>query len=181
MKNIAVKILDKIYNWARANSLSPLLFSSSCCGIEVEDFIHSDNNTSGFGTENFKTSPKQADLLIVAGTVTYKNAPVLLKTYEQMAEPKYVIAVGECACSGGIFKDNSYSVVCGADKIIPVDVQIPMCPPSQEALANALEDLKQKIKTETLEDRHKYLLQNQPKLEYNDGTGILTTKEFQLN
>ena len=181
MTNIAIKVLDKIYNWARANSLSPLLFSSSCCGIEIEDFIHSNDNSADFGTKSFIINPKQADLLIVAGTITYKNAPVLLKTYEQMAEPKYVIAVGECACSGGVFKDNSYSVVYGADKIIPVDVQIPMCPPSHEALASALEDLKQKIKAETLEDRHKYLLQNQPKLEYNDGTGILTTKEFQLN
>ena len=136
--NIILSTLDAISNWARSNSLWPLTFATSCCGIEMMSVSASDYDIARFGSEVFRASPRQADLLIIAGTITHKMAPLLLKLYEQMPEPKYVIAMGACACSGGMFKNNSYSVVYGADKIIPVDIYLPMCPPKPEALIDAM-------------------------------------------
>lgn len=168
MANILISSFDEIYNFARANSLWPLTFATSCCGIEMMSTACADYDIARFGSEVFRGSPRQADLLIVAGTVTHKTAPALLKLYEQMAEPKYVIAMGACACTGGMFKNDSYSVVYGVDKIIPVDIYLPMCPPKPEALLDALIKLQAKIKTESIEYRRKYLAENKPKLKYNE-------------
>ena len=143
-----VTSIDWILNNARANSLWPLTFATSCCGIEMMHTVASDNDIARFGSEVFRGSPRQADLLICAGTITHKMAPVLLRLYEQMAEPKYVIAMGACTCGGGMFCDNSYSVIRGIDKIIPVDIYLPQCPPKPEALIDAVRKLQEKIVTE---------------------------------
>lgn len=150
---VIVGAINKVYNWARSNSLWPLTFATSCCGIEMMATSSANYDIARFGSEVFRGSPRQADLLIVAGTITQKMAPALLKLYQQMPEPKYVIAMGACACSGGMFKDNSYSVVRGVDKIIPVDVYLPMCPPTPESLLEAILNLQKKIKTQNIFDR----------------------------
>ncbi len=178
MENVLTSTFDEIYNFARANSLWPLTFATSCCGIEMMSTACADYDIARFGSEIFRGSPRQADLLIVAGTITHKAAPALLKLYEQMAEPKYVIAMGACACTGGMFKNDSYSVVYGVDKIIPVDIYLPMCPPKPESLLDALMKLQEKIKTETVANRRKYLLRNRPKLSYNEEVLL---KEKELN
>ena len=153
-----VTSIDWILNNARANSLWPLTFATSCCGIEMMHTVASDNDIARFSSEVFRGSPRQADLLICAGTITHKMAPVLLRLYEQMAEPKYVIAMGACTCGGGMFCDNSYSVIRGIDKIIPVDIYLPQCPPKPEALIDAVRKLQQKIiKTESITTRKDFL------------------------
>ena len=153
-----VTSIDWILNNARANSLWPLTFATSCCGIEMMHTVASDNDIARFGSEVFRGSPRQADLLICAGTITHKMAPVLLRLYEQMAEPKYVIAMGACTCGGGMFCENSYSVIRGIDKIIPVDIYLPQCPPKPEALIDAVRKLQQKIvKNETILKRKEFV------------------------
>ena len=153
-----VTSIDWILNNARANSLWPLTFATSCCGIEMMHTVASDNDIARFGSEVFRGSPRQADLLICAGTITHKMAPVLLRLYEQMAEPKYVIAMGACTCGGGMFCDNSYSVIRGIDKIIPVDIYLPQCPPKPEALIDAVRKLQQKIiKNESITKRKEFV------------------------
>lgn len=144
--NIIVTSIDYILNWSRANSLWPLTFATSCCGIEMMQTVASNNDIARFGSEVFRGSPRQADLLICAGTITHKMAPALLRLYEQMPEPKYVIAMGACTCGGGMFAETSYSVVRGIDKIIPVDIYLPMCPPKPESLINAIKKLQNNIK-----------------------------------
>ena len=171
--NIILSSIDSIYNWARSNSLWPLTFATSCCGIEMMSVSASDYDIARFGSEVFRGSPRQADLLIVAGTITHKMAPMLLQLYEQMAEPKYVIAMGACTCSGGMFKNASYSVVNGVDKIIPVDVYLPMCPPKPEALIDAVRKLQQKIKTESLKDREQRINSHKSKLVLKENQDIL--------
>ena len=151
--NVIISSIDFILNWSRANSLWPLTFATSCCGIEMMQTVASNNDIARFGSEVFRGSPRQADLLICAGTITHKMAPALLRLYEQMPEPKYVIAMGACTCGGGMFAENSYSVIRGIDKIIPVDVYLPMCPPKPEALLDAIKELQDKIKQETLLER----------------------------
>ncbi len=155
--NIIVSSIDYILNWSRANSLWPLTFATSCCGIEMMQTVASDNDIARFGSEVFRGSPRQADLLICAGTITHKMAPVLLRLYEQMPEPKYVIAMGACTCGGGMFADTSYSVIRGIDKIIPVDIYLPMCPPRPEALLDAVRKLQKKIKKETIMNRKEFV------------------------
>ncbi len=155
--NVIVTSIDYILNWSRANSLWPLTFATSCCGIEMMQTVASNNDIARFGSEVFRGSPRQADLLICAGTITYKMAPVLLRLYEQMAEPKYVIAMGACTCGGGMFAENSYSVVKGIDKIIPVDIYLPMCPPKPESLIYAIRKLQNKIKTESIVTRKEFM------------------------
>ena len=156
--NVIVTSIDYILNWSRANSLWPLTFATSCCGIEMMQTVASNNDIARFGSEVFRGSPRQADLLICAGTITHKMAPVLLRLYEQMAEPKYVIAMGACTCGGGMFCDNSYSVVRGIDKIIPVDIYLPQCPPKPEALIDAVRKLQQKIiKNESVLKRKEFV------------------------
>jgi NADH-quinone oxidoreductase subunit B len=167
--NFFVTSIDYILNQSRANSLWPLTFATSCCGIEMMHTVASDNDIARFGSEVFRGSPRQADLLICAGTITHKMAPVLLRLYEQMAEPKYVIAMGACTCGGGMFCDNSYSVVRGIDKIIPVDIYLPQCPPKPEALIDAVRKLQKKIiKNESVLTRKQFV---------NSHSSILMEKE----
>lgn len=162
--NIIVSTVDYILNWSRANSLWPFTFATSCCGIELMQTTASDNDIARFGSEVFRNSPRQADLLICAGTITHKMAPVLLKLYQQMAEPKYVIAMGACTCGGGMFCDNNYSVVKGIDKIIPVDIYLPMCPPRPEALIDAIRKLQANIRKESITTRREFLKKHTSRL-----------------
>lgn len=155
--NVIVSSVDFILNWGRANSLWPFTFATSCCGIEMMQTSASNFDIARFGSEVFRATPRQADLLICAGTITHKMAPALLKLYSQMAEPKYVIAMGACACGGGMFAEDSYSVVKGIDKIIPVDIYLPMCPPKPEALLDAIRKLQKNIKKETILEREKFV------------------------
>ena len=175
--HIILSTIDNIYNWARSNSLWPLTFATSCCGIEMMSATASNFDIARFGSEVFRASPRQADLLIIAGTITHKMAPILLRLYEQMAEPKYVIAMGACSCSGGMFKNDSYSVVYGADKIIPVDIYLPMCPPKPEALIDAIKKLQHKIKQESLINRDAYINSHKINLQQKDDLDFLTLKE----
>jgi NADH-quinone oxidoreductase subunit B len=145
--DIVTTKLDDIINWARANSLWPLTFATSCCGIEMMSVASAKYDFARFGFEVARASPRQADVIIIAGTIVNKMAPVLKRLYDQMPDPKYVIAMGACAISGGPFFYNTYSVVKGADHVIPVDVYIAGCPPRPEALLHALISLQQKIKS----------------------------------
>ncbi len=164
---VIVGAINKVYNWAKSNSLWPLTFATSCCGIEMMSTSSANYDIARFGSEVFRGSPRQADLLIVAGTITQKMAPAVLKLYEQMAEPKYVIAMGACACSGGMFKNNSYSVVNGVDKIIPVDIYLPMCPPTPESLLNAIISLQKKIREEDILDRAEQISAHKSSLKFD--------------
>jgi NADH-quinone oxidoreductase subunit B len=145
--NVLVGKLDDLINWGRSNSLWSLTFATSCCGIEFMAVGAARYDFARFGFEVTRNSPRQADLIMVAGTITHKMAPVLKRLYDQMAEPKYVVAVGGCAISGGPFK-GSYHVLNGVDKIIPVDVYIPGCPPRPEAMLYGMMQLQRKVKVE---------------------------------
>jgi NADH-quinone oxidoreductase subunit B len=144
--NFLTSKLDDVINWARSNSLWPLVFGTSCCAIEMMSTASAKYDFSRFGFEVTRATPRQADVIIISGTIVNKMAPVLKRLYDQMADPKYVIAMGACAISGGPFFYNTYSVVKGADHVIPVDVYIPGCPPRPEALLHALITLQDKIK-----------------------------------
>ena len=176
--NVIVTSIDYILNWSRANSLWPLTFATSCCGIEMMQTVASKNDIARFGSEIFRGSPRQADLLICAGTITHKMAPALLRLYEQMAEPKYVIAMGACTCGGGMFAETSYSVVKGIDKIIPVDIYLPMCPPKPEALIDAIRKLKNEIKKESILTRKESMENHTPKLK--EYCGLLVDEAFTI-
>lgn len=135
--------LETVVNWARKNSLFPLPFGTSCCGIEMMATLCSDYDMARFGAEAIRFSPRQSDLLIVAGIVNAKMAPVLKNVYDQMSDPKWVLSFGACASSGGIF--NVYSVVQGIDTVIPADIYIPGCPPSPEGVIHGLLRLQELI------------------------------------
>lgn len=145
--NVVVGALDTLIDWGRSNSLWPLTFATSCCGIEFMAVCAARYDIARFGFEVTRNSPRQADVILVSGTITHKMAPVLRRLYDQMADPKYVVAVGNCAISGGPFT-NSYHVVQGVDKILPVDVFIPGCPTRPEALLYGMMQLQRKIKLE---------------------------------
>jgi NADH-quinone oxidoreductase subunit B len=138
--------MDEVIKWGRKNSLWPLPFGTACCAIEFMSVVSSKFDISRFGAELVRFSPRQSDLLLVAGTINYKLAPVLKRIYDQMAEPKYVISMGACACSGG-FYDN-YATVQGIEQIIPVDVFIPGCPPRPEAILDAVMRMQERIDIE---------------------------------
>ncbi|MEO6063537.1 MAG: NADH-quinone oxidoreductase subunit B [Thermoflexales bacterium] len=142
--NIFITTLDKIYNWGRKRSMWPMLFGLACCAIEMICTAASRHDLARFGWELMRASPRQADLMIVSGTVTKKMLPQIIRLYNQMPEPRYVVAMGACATSGGPFKEG-YNVVSGIDKFIPVDVYIPGCPPRPEALLHGFLRLQEKI------------------------------------
>lgn len=162
--NVIVGKLDDLINWGRSNSLWSLTFATSCCGIEFMAVGAARYDFARFGFEVTRNSPRQADLIMVAGTITHKMAPVLKRLYDQMAEPKYVVAVGGCAISGGPFK-GSYHVLNGVDKILPVDVYIPGCPPRPEAMLYGMMQLQRKVQVENFfgDKNRKYSRDEMPK------------------
>lgn len=145
--NVVVGALDTLIDWGRSNSLWPLTFATSCCGIEFMAVCAARYDIARFGFEVTRNSPRQADVILVSGTITHKMAPVLRRLYDQMADPKYVVAVGGCAVSGGPFR-KSYHVVQGVDQILPVDVYVPGCPPRPEAFLYGMMQLQRKVKIE---------------------------------
>jgi NAD(P)H-quinone oxidoreductase subunit K len=151
-ENIILTSLDDLHNWARLSSLWPLLYGTACCFIEFAALIGSRFDFDRFGLVP-RSSPRQADLLIVAGTVTMKMAPALVRLYEQMPEPKYVIAMGACTITGGMFSADSTTAVRGVDKLIPVDLYLPGCPPRPEAIFDAVIKLRKKVGNEALAER----------------------------
>ena len=146
--SIILTQLDALVNWARSNSVWPLTFGTRCCAIEFMAVGASRHDMARFGYEVARATPRQADMIIISGSINYKMAPVLKRLYDQIADPKYVIAMGACAVSGGPFYYNSYSIVKGADHVIPVDIYVQGCPPRPEALLYAFLQLQKKIKRE---------------------------------
>jgi NADH-quinone oxidoreductase subunit B len=136
--------LDDVINWARTNSMWPMLFGLACCAIEMMGAQAANYDLSRFGMELMRASPRQSDLMIVAGRVSRKMAPVLRRLYDQMPDPKWVIAMGDCASCGGVF--NNYAVVQGVDEVVPVDVYVSGCPPRPEALIHGIMTLHEKVK-----------------------------------
>ncbi|MCY7390215.1 MAG: photosynthetic/respiratory NAD(P)H-quinone oxidoreductase subunit K [Leptolyngbyaceae cyanobacterium CAN_BIN12] len=151
-ENVILTTVDDLYNWARLSSLWPLLYGTACCFIEFAALIGSRFDFDRFGLVP-RSSPRQADLIITAGTITMKMAPALVRLYEQMPDPKYVIAMGACTITGGMFSVDSPSAVRGVDKLIPVDVYLPGCPPRPEAIIDAIIKLRKKISNESIQER----------------------------
>ncbi|MBE9011276.1 NADH dehydrogenase subunit K [Pseudanabaenaceae cyanobacterium LEGE 13415] len=155
-ENVILTTVDDLYNWARLSSLWPLLFGTACCFIEFAALIGSRFDFDRFGLVP-RSSPRQADLIITAGTITMKMAPALVRLYEQMPEPKYVIAMGACTITGGMFSVDSPTAVRGVDKLIPVDIYLPGCPPRPEAIVDAIIKLRKKISNESIQERGELL------------------------
>jgi NADH-quinone oxidoreductase subunit B len=146
---VAITTLDKVYNWGRRSSIWPMMFGLACCAIEMIATAASRYDQARFGMEIVRPSPRQSDLMIVSGTVTKKMIPQIVRLYNQMPEPKYVLSMGACASGGGPFKEG-YNVVDGVDKFIPVDVYVPGCPPTPQALLHGLMKLQEKIDSQSL-------------------------------
>jgi NAD(P)H-quinone oxidoreductase subunit K len=153
-ENVILTTVDDLYNWARLSSLWPLLFGTACCFIEFAALIGSRFDFDRFGLIP-RSSPRQADLIITAGTITMKMAPQLVRLYEQMPEPKYVIAMGACTITGGMFSVDSPTAVRGVDKLMPVDIYLPGCPPRPEAIIDAIIKLRKKIANDSMQERSK--------------------------
>jgi NAD(P)H-quinone oxidoreductase subunit K len=151
-ENVILTTVDDLYNWVKMSSLYPLMFGTACCFIEFSAVLGARFDLDRLGMFP-RMTPRQADLLITAGTITMKYAPVLVRLYEQMPKPKYVIAMGACTITGGMFSADSPSAVRGVDKLIPVDVYLPGCPPRPEAIMDALIKLRKKIANESLQER----------------------------
>jgi NADH-quinone oxidoreductase subunit B len=151
LPDILTTRLDSLINWARKSSLWPATFGLACCAIEMMNATSARNDLARFGSEVFRASPRQADVMIVSGRVSRKMAPVLRRIYDQMPEPKWVISMGACATSGGVF--DNYAIVQGVDKVVPVDVYIPGCPPRPEMLIHAVMMLQDKVSKESVRDR----------------------------
>jgi NAD(P)H-quinone oxidoreductase subunit K len=151
-ENVILTTVDDLYNWARLSSLWPMLYGTACCFIEFAALIGSRFDFDRFGLVP-RSTPRQADLIITAGTITMKMAPALVRLYEQMPDPKYVIAMGACTITGGMFSVDSPSAVRGVDKLIPVDVYLPGCPPRPEAIIDAIIKLRKKISNESIQER----------------------------
>ncbi len=182
-ENIIMTSLDDLHNWARLSSLWPLLYGTACCFIEFAALIGSRFDFDRFGLVP-RSSPRQADLLIVAGTVTMKMAPALVRLYEQMPEPKYVIAMGACTITGGMFSADSTTAVRGVDKLIPVDLYLPGCPPRPEAIFDAVIKLRKKVANESILERskaeqtHRYLtVGHEMNLVFSENTGEYLNKK----
>jgi len=151
-ENVILTTVDDLYNWAKLSSLWPMLYGTACCFIEFAALLGSRFDFDRFGLVP-RSRPRQADLIITAGTITMKMAPALVRLYEEMPDPKYVIAMGACTITGGMFSVDSPSTVRGVDKLIPVDVYIPGCPPRPEAIFDAVIKLRKKVANETLQER----------------------------
>ena len=182
-ENIIMTSLDDLHNWARLSSLWPLLYGTACCFIEFAALIGSRFDFDRFGLVP-RSSPRQADLLIVAGTVTMKMAPALVRLYEQMPEPKYVIAMGACTITGGMFSADSTTAVRGVDKLIPVDLYLPGCPPRPEAIFDAVIKLRKKVANESILERskaeqtHRYItVDHEMNLVFSENTGEYLNKK----
>jgi len=181
-ENIILTSLDDLHNWARLSSLWPLLYGTACCFIEFAALIGSRFDFDRFGLVP-RSSPRQADLLIVAGTVTMKMAPALVRLYEQVPEPKYVIAMGACTITGGMFSADSTTAVRGVDKLIPVDLYLPGCPPRPEAIFDAVIKLRKKVGNESILERtkteqtHRYITSDhEMNLVFSENTGEYLNK-----
>ena len=182
-ENIILTSLDDLHNWARLSSLWPLLYGTACCFIEFAALIGSRFDFDRFGLVP-RSSPRQADLLIVAGTVTMKMAPALVRLYEQMPEPKYVIAMGACTITGGMFSSDSTTAVRGVDKLIPVDLYLPGCPPRPEAIFDAVIKLRKKVSNESVFERNKseqthryFTVEHNMNLVFSENTGEYLKKQ----
>lgn len=156
---VSVTTIDRIYNWSRRSSVWPMMFGLACCAIEMICTAASRYDQARFGMEVMRPSPRQSDLMIVSGTVTKKMIPQIVRLYNQMPEPKYVMAMGACASGGGPFKEG-YNVVSGVDKFVPVDVYVPGCPPTPQALLHGLMTLQEKIDRQSIRSARWY--QDQP-------------------
>ena len=150
-QNVLTTTLGRVIGWGRGNSVWPAQFGLACCAIEMMHTAGPQFDLGRFGSEAMRASPRQSDLMIVAGRVSQKMAPVLRQIYDQMPEPKWVISMGACASTGGVF--NNYAILQGVDKIVPVDVYVPGCPPRPEDLLNALMILQEKIKAQGIKPR----------------------------
>ena len=182
-ENIIMTSLDDPHDWAGLSSLWPLLYGTACCFVEFAALIGSRFDFDRFGLVP-RSSPRQADLLIVAGTVTMKMAPALVRLYEQMPEPKYVIAMGACTITGGMFSADSTTAVRGVDKLIPVDLYLPGCPPRPEAIFDAVIKLRKKVANESILERskaeqtHRYLtIDHEMNLVFSENTGEYLNKK----
>ena len=182
-ENIILTSLDDLHNWARLSSLWPLLYGTACCFIEFAALIGSRFDFDRFGLVP-RSSPRQADLLIVAGTVTMKMAPALVRLYEQMPEPKYVIAMGACTITGGMFSSDSTTAVRGVDKLIPVDLYLPGCHPRPEAIFDAVIKLIKKVSNESVFERNKseqthryFTIEHNMNLVFSENTGEYLKKQ----